>query len=764
MNRNHTSTCIAACRSARVGCFHHQWILCGLKTLSCGSCGSWFVFFWLSLIVAYLPAQVTVSDPYLRISASAADPLFTTYAAPMARSRFFADKAYHLDYYSGGPLAASSQYAGELAVVWKVNNVVVARTADYARPPVVIASFPDLAVLEYELFAGLAVQEVFCVYSSGAAVVDLAIRHAGDRPYDLALYGVLRLPAGAGRVARSGPAAGLVLQHVEPLERPISALYANRGYPTDFRDLLACDPAPDSRGAYPGCGFDDFHAAVKRPTKADEPVAALNGAGEGPADLAALQKNVRLAPGQTARFRFVRAVQDARRPEAELLAEARAALAADLQAAVDADVALFRGIPRPAFAGPADKLVYLGAFNLARQCMLPPTGRTDRNFYVFSREPVWGWGHGHQVMHESLAMIPYARLDAASAVQSQRIFLDQQYPDGLIPYRVGPRGPQVYPHQGAGTTSSPFFAWTSWEVYRIGGDKAFLADAYRGGARFVRYLEAERDLDRDGLFEWGPYGIIENVRDGWNAVFQLFSAGEDEGRDISAELEDLDLSCMVANEMYYLKLMAAELGDTAGEKEWGAKFDRLAGLINRFMWDEGDKFYYHVAKVDHSFTFEGESLKRKEIIGFLPLWARVAPPERAAALRERLKDPKSFWREYGVPTLAADDPSYCPFVDGCCRWNGPVWLLWDWLVLVGLDNYGFRDDARALARKMVRAAATQLSKNHRFWESYGPDFAVQESPANYIWDAILVEALLELNGAGFPIEHRTSNIEHRTSK
>ena len=215
MNRNHTSTCIAACRSARVGCFHHQWILCGLKTLSCGSCGSWFVFFWLSLIVAYLPAQVTVSDPYLRISASAADPLFTTYAAPMARSRFFADKAYHLDYYSGGPLAASSQYAGELAVVWKVNNVVVARTADYARPPVVIASFPDLAVLEYELFAGLAVQEVFCVYSSGAAVVDLAIRHAGDRPYDLALYGVLRLPAGAGRVARSGPAARSALRSRE---------------------------------------------------------------------------------------------------------------------------------------------------------------------------------------------------------------------------------------------------------------------------------------------------------------------------------------------------------------------------------------------------------------------------------------------------------------------------------------------------------------------------------------------------------------------
>jgi len=69
------------------------------------------------------------------------------------------------------------------------------------------------------------------------------------------------------------------------------------------------------------------------------------------------------------------------------------------------------------------------------------------------------------------------------------------------------------------------------------------------------------------MFEWGPYGIIENVRDGWNVVFQLFSEGTDEGRDISHELEVLDLTCEVANEMYYLKLMAKELGDTAGVRE-----------------------------------------------------------------------------------------------------------------------------------------------------------------------------------------------------
>jgi len=351
------------------------------------------------------------------------------------------------------------------------------------------------------------------------------------------------------------------------------------------------------------------------------------------------------------------------------------------------------------------------------------------------------------VMHESLSMIPYALLDARSAEESQRVYIEQQYEDGLIAYRHGPRGPQVYPHEGVPTTSAPFFAWTSWEVYQVGKNRQFLRDSYRAGADFIRYLERERDTDRDGMFEWGPYGIIENVRDGWNVVFQLFSEGTDEGRDISHELDVLDLTCEVANEMHYLGLMAKELGDTAGVREWREKFARVAGLINRTMWDPQDGFYYNVSKEDNSFVFEGASLKRKELIGFLPLWARVATKEQARRLVTHLTNTQSFWRRYGVPTLAADDPHYTPFVDGCCRWNGAVWLLWDYMVMRGLSNYGYTDLARKVGEKMMLAVSTQLSLNHRYWESYSPDFPVQESPSNYIWDSIMARVLIDMYAA-----------------
>jgi len=346
-------------------------------------------------------------------------------------------------------------------------------------------------------------------------------------------------------------------------------------------------------------------------------------------------------------------------------------------------------------------------------------------------------------MHESISMMVYVYLDPVSAQGSQRVYMEQQYPDGLIGYRHGPRGPQVYPYRGVAATSAPFFSWTNWEIYEVSRDRKFLQDAYEAGRKYVEYLYRKRDKDKNGMFEWGPYGIIKNVRDGWNVVFQLFSEGEDEGRDISDELDALDLTCQVANEVYHLYLMAKELGYDKEAEMWLKRHTKIAELVNRYMWDEEDGFYYHVSMRDNTFIFEGKSLKRKEIIGFLPMWARIATKERAKRLVKHLLNEDEFWRKYGVPTLSADDRNYTPFVDGCCRWDGPVWLLWNYMVFEGLRNYGYKKVANELADKMLLAVETQLRKNHRFWESYSLDFPVQESPSNYIWDSIMAKVLIE---------------------
>jgi neutral trehalase len=153
---------------------------------------------------------------------------------------------------------------------------------------------------------------------------------------------------------------------------------------------------------------------------------------------------------------------------------------------------------------------------------------------------------------------------------------------------------------------------------------------------------------------------------------------------------------------------------------------------------------YHIDKKEHTFRFLTRDLKRPEIIGFLPLWARAVDKERAEVLvRKHLTNPETFWRKNGIPTLSAADEWYQPQVDQCCKWNGPVWLLWNYMVLDGLYAYGYRKEAHELTDKLVGTVSRQLSANHNFWESYSPDMETLNSPSNYIWDAIIAKMLID---------------------
>jgi glycogen debranching enzyme len=159
------------------------------------------------------------------------------------------------------------------------------------------------------------------------------------------------------------------------------------------------------------------------------------------------------------------------------------------------------------------------------------------------------------------------------------------------------------------------------------------------------------------------------------------------------------------------------------------------------MWDEATGFYYNADKADNDFTFNNpDDLKREEIIGFLPLWAGVANKEQAKRLVEKLTDPDKFWRKYGVPSLAADDPYYNP--KG--YWNGPVWVEWDFLIVDGLLQYGYRKEAKEIVLRVATNMAEQLKKDHQFWEFYSPDDQWAGYHRQYIWAGIINRMLIDV--------------------
>jgi hypothetical protein len=687
---------------------------------------------------------------YLRINAKANDPLYTTYAATMARSRLYGDKAYKMDYYSGcKPVTYSSDHAGSMFTIWKVDGVVVMNSGEFIKRPVVEYSFPDMMIMEYEPFRGIHVKETFLVYSSTLAVVDMEIKNTDNIPHEITVYPVLELGNDSLEIMNYNEMAdGYVTHRYESPYRLISSLKTEYPYPTHTRDFFTSNQKVYSYGGYPG-GMSDFYNQIKTDFYSDRRADSLNYKKEGFVNFIALQLNKRLRPGETTDLRYLRGVQSQAEIQDSLFAEATRLKTLFLKTFFEDNLMLFGLIPRISFNTAAEKLVYIGAFNLARGSMYPASGQTKYNFYSFSRNPIWGWGHGHQVLHESLSMLSYVYLDPLSAEGSQRVYIEQQDTSGLIAYRHGPRGKQDYPHKNMPTTSAPFFSWINWEVYKVSKDRQFLEESYVSGSKYVKWLIRNRDTNHDGTFEWGPYGIIENVRDWYNAVFQVSAERylDVDKEDISDELECLDLTLMVIKEERSLAQMASTLGKTDEAKDWLIKAENTTKLVNERMWDDSTGFYYSVNKKDYSFKFMTRDLKRQEIIGFLALWAEAAPKERADKLVKTLTDTTRFWRKYGVPTLSAQDPWYSPYVDYCCKWNGPVWLLWDYMVYDGLKKYGYNDVAKQLAGKMMLCVTTQLSKNHNFWESFSPDNEVLNCPSNYIWDSIMAKLLIEENSS-----------------
>jgi len=451
------------------------------------------------------------------------------------------------------------------------------------------------------------------------------------------------------------------------------------------------------------------------------------------ARIISFRKKMVLSSGSSGNFRLVRSVFPQNDNREKALLATRQLLHTDIRSYLQANEKLLENVKTFPLKTEKQQVLFWNNVNMMRQVFYPPQGKSAYNYYVFSREPTWGWGHGGQVFHESIAMLAYADVDPQGAMNSQRVYHQRQYPSGYINYRTGSYLDEIIEENGELTSSAPWYSFLNWEVYKMTRDKAFLKEMYGSSVKFYNFYTSRRDKDHDGLCEWGGEAILESVRDALVAIWDQVG--------YPSNFEALDLNCMLVMEAKSLEAMALELGLNAEADKWKLDYQKRTVLINKCCWDPKTGFYYNVNKGDHSFTFKKTNdLKRMEIIGFLPLWAGVADKEQAAALLKHLTDPKQFWRKYGVPSLSADDP----YFNDKGYWNGPVWVQWNYLIERGLLDYGYPKEAAQLVGKVSDVMVDRLSKDHNLWEFYSPDNLWGGYHKTYIWAGIINRMMKDL--------------------
>jgi len=633
-------------------------------------------------------------------------------------------------YDSSRALTYACERGGDIAIAFELNGRRVEKVGEFFREPIISASYSDVVKYRFYPFSDVRVDAAFVVHSSREAFNDFTIYNESPNPIVLYVFPSVRLERSPlEQVQPLTNQHGISFVHKESPDRWIE----EHGIPfvRQLRDLILLSDPP--QWFREGARATADYRALQDVGVGSSPVLPSK---ELPGDslhFLVWSHKLTIEGRDSAHVRMIRAVARPDEDAGLMVSRAGALLTAPVEPYVQADETLYRNVPDLDSGDPDEELMYRCCFTLLRQVMLPPEGKCSFNYYVFSREPQWGWGHGGQVFHESLAMLAYALLDPVSAMNSQRVYAERQHADGYINYRTGPYLDETIPHGNQLTTSAPWYAWENLELYRITRDRKFLADAYSSSARLFNYIVRNRDSDGDGLCEWGGHAVLESVRDGKVAVWDQVGW--------PADFEALDLNAMLVKEAASLAAMARELGLASDAEGWDENARARAEKINRFMWDDQTGFYYHVSKETNGFTFrKPNDLKRQEIIGFLPLWAGIADTQQARRLVEKLTDPKKFWRPYGIPSLAADDPYYDP--KG--YWNGPMWVEWNYLIVRGLIDYGYYRQARELVNRVAAGMIAQLKKNHDFWEFYSPDEQWAGYHRTYIWAGLMGRMLLDV--------------------
>lgn len=278
-----------------------------------------------------------------------------------------------------------------------------------------------------------------------------------------------------------------------------------------------------------------------------------------------------------------------------------------------------------------------------------------------------------------------------------KVFLAHQQPDGFISRTLGivnPRPTQMF---------KPFLAQLAvLGSQQNGNDYEWLRNGdYQ---RLQKYIDRwfAYDADHNGLPVW-------NSSDASGMDNQFSRSGNVE----SYTDEGVDLACYLVRELQAMAIISGKLGKPAEQKAYLDHAKRLTDKINTAFWDEKDGFYYDRNEKT------GKPIRLKSVAGFFPLWAGVAPPERAARLvHEHLLNPKEFWLNYPVATYAKTEPDFYEGTrKGECNWRGNAWIPANYMIFHGLMRYGYDDAAKKLALLTLRLALDRNPVTREYYDS-----------------------------------------------
>jgi putative isomerase len=311
---------------------------------------------------------------------------------------------------------------------------------------------------------------------------------------------------------------------------------------------------------------------------------------------------------------------------------------------------------------------------------------------------VWNWDGAFHAMAVS-------HWDVQLAREQIQVFLERQLPSGGF-------DDVVWEKEGVVDAfgKPPVLVWACAIMDRRSPDVDYLKRIYPKFAANAKFWERDRGGDQDGLFHYG--GPSPNLEAGWDD-----SVRWDNG---AGNLWAIDLNCYMIMTYRSLAYMADRLSLPMEKQKWLDKAETLGKRINERLWNDAAQAYMDRDRTSKNFT--GVLTPAS----FMPLYVKIATPQRAKAMNDLAKDAKKFFP--GMPSVAYDNPKY----KSDAYWRGPTWYNISYMALKGLKRYGYKETAQA-GREQLLAWCHQ-NRDH-LWEYYDSKSGKGKGARQYGWTA-----------------------------
>jgi hypothetical protein len=387
------------------------------------------------------------------------------------------------------------------------------------------------------------------------------------------------------------------------------------------------------------------------------------------------------------------------------------------QAAASRWQKFFDGLPPPHTSESRFAELYRLAATALQMCLYAP------------RAAMTGWGAVPCKVHynwfwlwdSAFESLGISESDPGVAEQIMTTMMKDQARNGFLAHMTNENLKALTAH-----SQSPVIGWTESQVARRDPDEArrlaFVREMKSRGEKYLSWWASERDRDHDGLYEF-----ISQDEGGWDnsprmdyvdpIVFLPYQGSL--GEILAAKSKPLDAVDCNAWIYLYDQAMAGwseELHDETGARRWRAKAAELSRKIDEILWDE------KLGCWTDAYRTRGDPQHTHWEVLTPAIWfpAFAGASHNLARIRRVIEDhilnPKEFFGQYPMPTVAYDDPRFDLTKPG---WKGYIWLVTLYPALPTLFRYGYEDEARELARRTLEMIASQDGMKG-IWETYDP--------------------------------------------